>query len=281
MPVTGLKKLIVNADDLGLSSAINTGIIQSHVHGIVSSTSIVASGEAFDEAVELARVHPSLGVGVHLTLVEENSVAPPSQIPSLAPNGVFPRSYGELVKKVVTGAIRLTDIEREFRAQIEKCLVAGIQPTHLDSHQHTHALPLIFPLSVRVANDYKIAGIRIPRAFPAFRDIYASRFIGKFILCGLAHVDAAVFRRGNCRTTDRFAGLFESGALSERPLLQILAGLSRGTTELMCHPGCADASPRYASWNKRRQIEFQALTSASAKAAIQEHSIEVINFRQL
>jgi len=169
----------VNADDLGLSSAINAGIIQAHVSGIVTSTSIVASGQAFDEGVELARLHPDLGVGVHLTLVEENAVA--SNVPALAPRGVLPQTYGELVKKVVTGRIRLLDIEREFRAQIERCLLAGLKPTHLDSHQHTHALPLIFPIAIRMASEYAIPGIRIPRGIPACRDLSANRFACNFV----------------------------------------------------------------------------------------------------
>ncbi len=159
----------MNADDLGLSSAINAGILQAHIHGIVTSTSIVASGQAFDEGVELANQHPSLGVGVHLTLVEENSVS--QNVPSLAPHEVLPATYGQLVKNVLAGRIRLSDIEKEFRAQIEKCLLAGLNPTHLDSHQHTHALPLIFPIAIRIANDYRITGIRIPRGNPTFQDI--------------------------------------------------------------------------------------------------------------
>ncbi len=274
-----MKKLLVNADDLGLSSAINAGIIQSHVSGIVTSTSIVASGQAFEEGVHLAHQHPSLGVGVHLTLVEENSVSP--NLPTLAPHGVLPRTYGELVKKVLTRRIHLREIETEFRAQIEKCLLAGLKLTHLDSHQHTHALPLIFPIAVRLANDYKIPAIRIPRGLPRLKDLSANRFASKCVLSLLAHADAVLFPRRSCKTTRHFKGLFESGSLSEKCLLQILENVPNGTTELVCHPGCDDPSPRYASWNKRRQLELASLTSASAKAAIKNVGIELINYRQL
>jgi len=274
-----VKQLLVNADDLGLSSAINAGIIQSHVDGIVTSTSIVASGQAFDEGVQLANQHPSLGVGVHLTLVEENSVSP--NLPTLAPHGVLPRTYGKLVKKVITCQIRLPEIETEFRAQIEKCLLAGIKPTHLDSHQHTHALPLIFPIAIRLANDYKIPGIRIPRGIPSLQDLSANRFASKCVLSLLAHTDAAFIPRGSCKTTGHFKGLFESGSLSENRLLQILENLPTGTSELVCHPGCDDPSPRYANWNQRRQLELASLTSASAKVAIKNLGIQLINYRQL
>jgi predicted glycoside hydrolase/deacetylase ChbG (UPF0249 family) len=275
------KKLLVNADDLGLSSAINTGIVNAHLRGIVTSASIVASGQAFEEATRLALVHSTLAVGVHLTLVEENSVCPPDKVPTLAPHGVLPRTYGELVKHLLTGRIRLIDIEREFRAQIEKCLLAGIKPTHLDSHQHTHALPLIFPIAVRLANDYNIPGIRIPRCLPAFQDIASDRFLPKCALCLFAYADAAVFSLGQCVATSRFTGLFASGALTEPQLLHILDQLRSGTTELVCHPGCDDPSPRYASWNQRRQIELDSLTGTAAKQRVAQLGIELINYRQL
>ncbi len=274
-----MKKLLVNADDLGLSSAINAGIIQSHASGIVTSTSLVASGQAFEEGVQLAHQHASLGVGVHLALVEENSVSP--SLPALAPRGVLPRTYGELVKKVITRQIPLLEIEKEFRAQIEKCLLAGIKPTHLDSHQHTHALPLIFPIAIRLANDYKIPGLRIPRGLPTLHDLAAPRFASKCVLSLLAHADSAFFPRGVCKTTRHFKGLFESGALSEDRLQDILETLKEGTSELVCHPGCDDPSPRYANWNQRRQMELASLTSASARAAIKKLGIQLMNYRQL
>jgi hopanoid biosynthesis associated protein HpnK len=279
--VTLVKKLLVNADDFGLSQAINAGIIRAHTDGIVTSTSIVAAGEAFDEAVELAASHPKLGVGVHLTLVEERSVAQPSQVPTLAPNGTLPGTYGQLVKGVATRQIRKRDIENEFRAQIEKCLAAGLKLTHLDSHQHTHTLPSLFPLVLKLGNDYGLRGIRIPRGWPTLSDLAADRFLPKCVLCLLAHGDAICFRRGRCIATQRFAGLFESGDLTEVKLLRILSEVREGATELVCHPGCNDASPRYASWNQRRQTELASLTSASAKNAIGELGIELINYSQL
>lgn len=275
------KRLLVNADDFGLSPAINAGIIRSHLDGIVVSTSMVASGAAFDEAAQQASLYPALGVGVHLTLVEENAVAPPPKIPSLAPNGMLPRTYGELVKKVLSAQIRISDIEREFRAQIEKCLAAGLNPTHLDSHQHTHALPLLFPLVVRLANDYAIRGIRIPRGWPTLRDVSAPRFAGKCALCLFAHSDAVLFPMKSRLTTRRFAGLFETGNLTEQSLLRILNGLQAGTTELVCHPGYADLSGPYEKWGARRELELATLTSASIQDAIRAQGIEIINYRQL
>jgi predicted glycoside hydrolase/deacetylase ChbG (UPF0249 family) len=273
--------MLVNADDFGLSPAINAGIIRSHLGGIVASTSIVASGAAFEEAVQQAGEYSALGVGVHLTLVEENAVAPSSKIPSLAPNGMLPRTYGELVRKALALQIRLSDIERELRAQIEKCLAAGLNPTHLDSHQHTHALPLLFPLVVKLANDYAIRGIRIPRGWPTLRDVSAPRFLPKCVLCLFAHLDAALFSLSSSATTQEFAGLFETGNLTQQSLLRILDRLQEGTTELVCHPGYADLSGPYEKWGGRRELELATLTSASIREAIRVQGIELINYRQL
>ena len=242
---------------------------------------MVAAGDAFDEAVELAASQANLGVGVHLTLVEERCVSAPSNVPTLASNGMLPGTYGRLVKGVATGVIRKRDIENEFRAQIEKCLVAGLKLSHLDSHQHTHTMPSLFTLVLRLGNEYGIRGIRIPRGWPTLSDVAADRFLPKCVLCLLAHGDAMCFRRGHCVATQRFAGLFESGDLTEAKLLRILIGLREGTTELVCHPGCKDVSPRYASWNQRRQTELASLTSASAKKVVREQGIELINYSQL
>ena len=231
---------------------LTPALSSSHTDGIVSSTSIVASGAAFEEAVRHAHVNPRLAVGVHLTLVEENSISMPSEVPTLAPYGVLPSSYGRLMKGVMTGRIRKCDIEREFRAQIERCLAAGLKISHLDSHQHTHTLPTLFPIVLRLANDYAIPGIRIPRGWPSYRDLTADRFLPKCVLCLLAHSDALLFRRGNHVTAGHFAGLFETGNLGEDQLLRILANLRSGTTELVCHPGCYEKTGRYANWSDRR-----------------------------
>lgn len=274
-------KLLVNADDFGLSTAINAGILESHVNGIVRSTSIVASGEAFDEAVAQSRSHPSLGIGIHLTLVKECAVSRPSAILTLAPDGMLPGSYGALIKGVATRRISLRDIEHEFRAQIEKCLAAGLKLSHLDSHQHTHTFPPIFVLVVRLANQYSIPGIRIPRAVPKLGDRFADRFVAKCVLCLFAHADAALVPRHNCITTRRFAGLFESGHLTEEAALRIIGKLKGGATELACHPGRPDDSVKYASWNQRRQVELATLTSRRVKDTVTRLGIELIDYRQL
>lgn len=278
---TASKYLLVNADDLGLSPAINTGIIRAYLDGIVTSTSIVAAGVAFREAIEMARKNPGLGVGIHLTLVEESAVTPASALPRLAPHGILPATYGELMKKVVTGRISFAEIELEFRSQIERCLGAGLNPTHLDSHQHTHTLPLLFPMALRLAQDYNIRGVRIPRGWPELRHAGADRFLPKCVLSIMAHTDAMIFPTGECVIADHFAGLFETGNLTEDNLLRILHNLKPGLTELVCHPGYADLSGPYERWGGRRELELATLTSDAVKRAVRAEEVRLINYRQL
>jgi hopanoid biosynthesis associated protein HpnK len=280
-----MKQLLVNADDFGLSRGITDGIIVAHRRGIVTSTSIVASGQAFDHAVVQVKENSKLGVGVHLTLVEERPVAALQDIPSLVQSdGRFPKNYSQLVPWLLLGRIHLEDVEREFRAQIEKCLEAGLPLTHLDSHQHVHALPSLFRMVCRLAREYRITGLRIPRESPWRRGRFPCEgFAQKYLLGLLARYDAFTLRRGNLQTCDAAAGIFDSGVLNEERLLAILDRLPEGTTELVCHPGIGDAESMaiYGHWRYGWQMELEALTSASVKARLLTRQITLIPYAGL
>lgn len=279
-----MKRLLVNADDLGLSEGVTDGIIEAYERGIVTSTSIIAAGTAFGHAVKQVLSHKGLGVGVHLTLVEEQPVSDPADIPSLVqPNGKLPRNYTQLLSGVLLGRIRSEHIERELRAQVVKCLDAGLTPTHLDSHQHVHALPSIFRIVIRSAEDFHIGGIRIPRDSPAPAVFWREGFFEKTALCLMAHWDAHLLSGRPLYTCDRMAGLFDSGALSELRLLEILENLQDGTTELVCHPGKEDAkaSAKYAHWHYDWKTELNALSSEAVRDAVRARGIELISYNEL
>jgi chitin disaccharide deacetylase len=280
-----MKQLLVNADDFGLCQGITDGIIAAHQHGIVTSTSIVASGRGFADAVAQARANPALDVGVHLTLVEEYPVASPRDIPTLAQgDGRFPKNYAALLPGLLLGRIRLKDVEREFRAQIEECINAGLTPTHLDSHQHVHALPPLFRMVLRLAREYGIYGMRIPRDSPRWRGKFpCDGFAQKYALSLLARGDAFAFRDPSVKTCHGAAGIFDSGVLSEERLLGIIDRLPEGTTELVCHPGAggAESAALYGHWRYNWGTELAALTSAAVKARLQARQIKLINYSTL
>ena len=166
-----MSKLIINADDFGLHSAINEGIIVGHTKGAITSTSILASGAAFNEAVDMAKEYPKLGIGIHIALV--GGIAPvsdPSEIPSLVTNeGVFVDNYIEFMKRIYSGSINYDEVRTEIIKQVSKIMESGVNVTHIDGHQHMHVLPSILPIVLEQAMRYKIKAIRVPNEKITFK----------------------------------------------------------------------------------------------------------------
>jgi chitin disaccharide deacetylase len=287
-----MKRLIVNADDFGYTHGVNSGVIRGFRDGIITSTTIMASGAAFEDAVELAKQNPRLGVGVHLVLVGESSVEAASAIPSLADGkGRLPATLAILTRKLLTGAVRGEDIAREFRAQIKKVVCAGIEPTHVDSHKHTHSHPRVMEQVVRVAEEFGIRRVRKP-----FEDAGVLLWAGfgggwsslKRRMAGLAGRTAApqfkkmVREHGMC-TPDRFWGVAATGRLRRGTLLSVIGSLPDGVNEVMCHPGEYDEELEHSRTRlrKERQGELDALTDPAVRKAIDQQEIELMNYRGL
>ena len=156
------KKFVLNADDFGMSSAYNTAITEGYQKGILKSASLVANGLAFDEAVQkVVPACPDLGVGVHLNIIEGKSLKPKlTQLTDA--EGKFNNSYLSLMLKAFNpkNTEFMEQLETEFCAQIDKIRAAGIKITHIDSHVHTHAIPPIFKLVCKLAQEYEIPQIR-------------------------------------------------------------------------------------------------------------------------
>ena len=160
-----MKQLIVNADDFGLHPLINAGIIKGHQEGFITSTSLMPSAPCWQEAVRLAKDNPRLGIGVHLTLVGGvPSVLPKEKVSSLLDDdGFFLPDYVAFAKRYYSGAVKRSELEAELRAQLERALSCGVNITHIDSHQHTHVLPGINSLVLKLSNEYNIIRVRIPK----------------------------------------------------------------------------------------------------------------------
>lgn len=247
--------LIINADDFGFTSDVNEGIVESHRQGILTSTTLMANGAAFEEAAALAAATPTLAVGAHLTVVGGRSVRNPNQ--------ALPASLAALVAAVLRGGIPLYE---EFAAQIRKIRTAGVPITHLDTHKHAHLLPPVALALARVSREFGIPWVRRP--------LYAS---------GLGSISQRILSRAGCRMTDRFEGYSDTGRLSEERLIGVLRNLSAGSTELMCHPGYLReelAAARTRLKQQRRQ-ELAALTSPKVRRVIEEAGIRVTDYRRL
>ena len=279
-----MKRLIVNADDFGLHASVNRGIRDAHSGGIVTSTSLMAGGAAFDEAVAIARDCPDLGVGVHLTLVGARPVV--SAVASLVDGeGNFCASYPVFLRRYLQGIVKRAEVARELAAQIEKVTRAGIRPTHLDSHQHLHVVPGITGMVLDLARRFAIAAVRIP-AEPLGFFGGMSPSVGRVVGRSGLTVLAGLFRRralaAGLKAPDHFFGMLAGGQLNETALQNILQRLPAGTSEIMCHPGRPDAAlARQYSWGYHWGDELAALCAPRARRILQENGVRLISFREL
>jgi predicted glycoside hydrolase/deacetylase ChbG (UPF0249 family) len=161
-------RLIINADDFGLTPGVNRAIAELHDAGAVVSATLMATGPAFDDAVALALARPTLGVGCHIVLVDGTPVSDPSTIPTLLgpeknqDRSTFRSSLGDFALGVLRGAIRQDDIQREALAQIQKLQRAGLTLTHVDTHKHTHLLSRVTRPIIRALEQSGIRCIRNP-----------------------------------------------------------------------------------------------------------------------
>jgi hopanoid biosynthesis associated protein HpnK len=273
-----MKKLIVNADDFGLTEGINKGIIEAFREGIVTSASIMANGESFEHAVSLSQQYPALSIGAHLVLVEEKPVLSPDEVPSLiGKNNKLHKNYKEFLTRFLLGRIKIIDIEKELRAQLEKVLKAGIQIAHIDSHQHLHVYPAILDIVLRLAEEYGIRWIR-----NAYEHSTASS-IGQGGLKILAKKGKQKILNAQTQTTDYFFGAGFSGRMTERELLNVLVKLPAGTSEIMCHPGEDDekTTTKYSHWGFNWKQERDALLSRTVRQFIEKKEIVLISYADL
>lgn len=287
-----MKELILNADDFGLTQGINNGIIRSHRDGILTSATLMAMGPAFDHAVEQARANPKLGVGCHLVLTGGLAASPREQIPSLADeNGCLPQSLTVLVANVTSGRVPRIEIETELLAQIEKTRRAGIEPSHLDTHKHTHVHPTIMNALGRVAQQSGITRVRNP--VEDLRDSWRSnRSDGANTVRNLAAAATvravasgfkSISSRYGLRSPDYFLGLAITGQLGAPALCRLIDALDEGKTEIMLHPGICDQDlARTGSrLQHQRETEMEGLLAPEVRRAVEKSGVRLISYRDL
>jgi len=266
---------VVNADDFGFTPDVNEGIVEAHRRGILTATTLMANGAAFEDAVRRAREVPTLDIGCHLVLIGGPSVV----------NGTpLPRTIGQLLVALAARQIRVYD---ELRTQVERIVSAGLRPTHLDTHKHTHLAPPVLDAVARVAEQFGIRWVRRPFDFPLQAGwkgtVPPLKRLASHSLGVLRRRFHRVLEDHYCRMTDHFAGFQLTGYLRTAELVALLAALPEGTTELMCHPGKCGPALRQAPTRLKesREAELEALTAPEARAALEENAIELVNYRQL
>jgi predicted glycoside hydrolase/deacetylase ChbG (UPF0249 family) len=268
------KQLVVNADDFGFTPDVNEGIVEAHRRGILTATTLMANGAAFDDAVRLARETPSLDIGCHLVLIGGKS---------LVTGKAFPSTVVQLLTALARREIRPY---AELKVQVGKMVDAGIRPTHLDTHKHTHLAPSVLDAVARLAEEFEVRWVRRPFDFPlnAMRGMVPPL---KRMTSGALGLLRRRFHRvlasHGCRTTDHFAGFQITGRFRTEELVQLLGMLPEGSTELMVHPGRCGPALREARTRLKesRELELEALVAPEVRAALGRHSIELVKYDEL
>jgi hopanoid biosynthesis associated protein HpnK len=280
-----MRQLIVNADDFGYTRGVNRAILEACREGVVTSTSLLANGAAFEDAVEAAASEPRLDVGCHLNFVEGRPVSAPERIPHLVRgDGQFLAAW-QLATRLTLGRVPESEIEREAAAQIGKLLQAGIRVSHVDTHKHTHTHPAVARAIGRAARGLGIRWIRRP--FENFLPGSAGRIAPKRLLVGSLNLLAPSFERRisamGLAMPNYFTGIVLTGRLTHEEFGAALAGLGEGVTEVMCHPGYCDTELGGAATRLRgeRELERQTVSDGTWRARVEELGIELTSFGEL
>lgn len=280
------KQLIINADDFGIHPAVNEAVRKAATEGILTSTSLMAGGDAFDEAVEMARFMPSLGIGIHLTLVGGiKPVLPPSEVPSLTwDNGVFCHDYGKLIVRDLEGKISLSEVYAEWDAQIQKIMNTGLPVTHMDGHQHIHMWPHFYPIARDLAKKYHISCMRVPDEDVLFgmKDGHIIRWAAKNGLSLLSRMHRSDLKKNHIRTNDHFFGMLYGGHLSPERFAKFILQTRPGITEIMCHPSAdTRAMEDTFHWGYHGEDELAGLLADINRELIEKKQISLISYRDV
>ena len=249
-PQLAERRLIINADDFGLTEGVNRAVLELNAVEVLPSATLMATGRAFREAVHSAFVQTSLGVGCHVVLVDGHPELHPAELPTLAPEGRLRSSLTSFMVDLFGGRIASREIEREAVAQIQQLQSAGITVTHLDTHKHTHMFPRVLGPLIRAARACNVPAIRNPfepdwslrlteKAPPTRRlQVRTLRLFREQFLRAV--------RAARLRTTDGTLGVLATGTFDAAYVLRLLRNMPPGTWELVCHPGYVDGALRRA-----------------------------------
>jgi predicted glycoside hydrolase/deacetylase ChbG (UPF0249 family) len=260
-----MKRLIINADDLGLTPGVTQGIIDAHLKGIVTSTSAMVNSPHIAESLEAAsRLAPNLGIGIHLVLTWGKPLLPVEKVPLLVDeDGRFFK-----IHRLSGKPINLNEVHAEWQAQIESFLAAGRKPDHLDSHHHcSYSSQNLFAIMLELAQEYDFP-IRFPSQpegdFPAIEPLIQ------------------VLDRSSIRSPQScITGFYDEG-VSNTNLSEIISAIPDGVSEMMCHPGYAERELMESStYAAKRELELQVLISPEIRKMLELQQVQLANFSEL
>ncbi len=290
-----MRRLIVNADDFGFTSGVNRAIVEAHAHGIVTSSTLMANGPTFEEAVKLAKTVPDLSVGCHVVLIDGQSLLDAKRLPTLTAaqqgGNQFRDSLKIFAARALTGRLNPSEIEAEATAQIHKLQSAGISVSHVDTHKHTHLFPSVLRPLLRAAQACGVHAVRNP--FGPRRPLRSSELLARpnlwarYAEVRILRTLAGKFRRTakqeGFTAPDGTLGVVVTGVLDEKLFRHLAATIPEGTWEFVCHPGYYDEELQRTNTRLRlsRETELRVLTMPEVQGLLADSEIELISYRDL
>lgn len=290
-----MRRLIVNADDFGFTRGVNRAIVEAHTSGVVTSSTLMATGSAFEHAAQMAKTVPCLSVGCHVVLLDGEPVLDTQNIRTLVSHVSGSARFRDGLKSfaalALSGRLDPDEIEAEASAQIRKVQSAGISVSHIDTHKHTHLFPAVLRPLLRAAAACGVRAVRNPfgsRRPLRSHELFArpglwTRYAEVRILRGFASKFRTAVDREGFVTPDGTLGIVVTGALDERLFRALAENIPEGTWEFVCHPGYNDDDLRTARTRLResRETELAVLTRPEARQLLSQEGIKLISYQDL
>jgi hopanoid biosynthesis associated protein HpnK len=278
---------IINGDDFGFSRGVNRAIIEAHVQGVLTSTSLMVTGEAVEEAVAFAKTHPDLAVGLHLVLVCGKAALPPAQIPHLVD------LWGNFSDSALWAGLRYQfdrfvrqELRQEIRAQLEKFRSTGLPLSHVDGHLHLHVHPVVLGILVELAGEFNIKAIRLPTEELSItlgfdRHQLLTKVVWWAVFGRLRRYGESLLKSKKISFSDRVYGLLQTGNMTEAYWLSLIPQISADVVEIYAHPVMVLPEEPSNGPPGAGEAELNALLSPQVREAIAANGFEVTNYCRL
>ena len=278
-----MKRLIVTADDFGLTHSINEGILMASREGIVTNINLIPTGDASSAAIATINYDKIPEIGAHLAITETRPVTSVRLISSIVDkDGLFFSSRAKFLKKLFSGHIDMEHVKIELKSQMDKAAHSGARITNLSCHEHLHMIPGIFKVITGLAKEYGVGYVRVLKKEPieppfSLKKVFRSAVVGYFCP-GMEKL----LKKSALNTADNFIGFLDSGAMDERVLLRMIRGVTEGVTELVAHPGFLDPEVlSHYRFHINCEEELYALTDPKTKRAIADSGIKLCRYGDL
>jgi chitin disaccharide deacetylase len=277
---------IINGDDFGFSAGVNQAIIQAHEQGVLTSTSLMVTGDAAEQAIATSRHHPNLAVGLHLVLVCGRAVLPPYQIPHLVD------SLGNFSDSPLVAGLRYQfhpaareELRQEIRAQLEKFRESGLPLSHVDGHLHLHAHPVILRLLVELAQEFNIRVIRLPSeelkmSLKLDRRGLLTKLVWSGVFGGLRRYGEGLLTAHGIKFAERVYGLLQTGSMNEEYLLALIPQIQADLVEIYSHPAVINSGEPLNGPSGSGAAELSALLSKQVRQSLTNNGFELTNYQK-